>query len=73
LVRKRVVHYPDRPFMVLAFTVKRWRWHRAGRSDAVQDTIVKTVVMPHAAIVVSMENKRYGFLRWRLGRPARIV
>jgi hypothetical protein len=73
LVRKRVVHHPERPLMVLAFTVKPWRWRRVGRSSAVQEAIIKTVDLPHAALIVWMENERYGFLRWRLRRPARIL
>ena len=72
-MRKRLVHHPERPLFVLAFTVKRWRWHRAGRSAAVQDTIVKTVDLPHPALVVWMENERYGFLRWRLKRAMRVL
>jgi len=68
-----VTHHPERPVLVLAFTVKRWRRRRAGRSVAVQDEIVKTVELPHPAIIVWMENERYGFLRWRLKRPTRIV
>jgi hypothetical protein len=73
LVRKRLAHRPEQPVLVLAFRVRRWRWHRASRSGAVQDAIVKTVVFPHPTLIVWMESERYGFLKRRLRRPTRIV
>jgi Zn-dependent protease with chaperone function len=73
LARKRVTHYPERPVLVLAFTVKHWRSRRAQRSGAIQDTMVKEVDFPHQTIIVWMQGDRYGFLRWRLSRPMRIV
>jgi hypothetical protein len=72
LVRKRLAHHPERPVLVLAFTVKRWRWRRAGRSGAVQNAIGK-VVFPHPTLIVWMDGERYPFLKRRLGRTTRIV
>jgi len=74
LLRKRVRHFPERPLLVLAFTIKPW-WRRNRAADAAtaQSVIAKSMTFPHETLIVWLRAENFRFLKKRLRPQIRVL
>jgi Zn-dependent protease with chaperone function len=74
LLRKRVQHFPNRPLLVLAFTIKPW-WRRNRANDAatVQSVVAKSIPFPHETLIVWLRAENFRFLKGRLRPEMRVL
>ena len=62
LVRKHVRHLPERPLLVLGFTVTpQWRLRNKGAEDAARTLIASDVTFPFEALIISVEGDNSSF------------
>jgi hypothetical protein len=72
LLRKRVEHFPDRPLLVLAFTMK-WHRNRADEAATVQNVIAKYITFPHETLIVWLWAENLRFLKRRVRPEMRVL
>jgi Zn-dependent protease with chaperone function len=75
LVRKRVMHLPDRPLYVLAFSATTFGFTRASRAQEVMDELRKSVEFPGETLILNLgvgNNQHFG-REFRALPAARIV
>jgi hypothetical protein len=74
LLRKRVQHFPNRPLLVLAFTIKPWwRRNRASGAATLQSVIAKSITFPHETLIVWLRAENFRFLKGRLRQEMQVL
>lgn len=75
LVRKRVVHQPERPLYVFAFSATSFGFRRASRAQEVMEALRKSVEFPGDTLILNIEvssNQHFG-REFRAVPAARII
>ena len=64
LARKHLEHFPERPLLVMGFTVTPWwRWTDRRTAAEVQRALLTGVALPHEAIVFCLEGSNAAFAK----------